>query len=197
MAQEWRKEFFYSILTPEQRRRFSDVNWLEFPYKIIECSGRSRDGPWICSGLTGFRSPREALEDVVRRCHQDFHEFCVEYLNNAWALVCYRQLIIDKNKVFWDRYILGPYNEFKEILRLYNITPKFLEPEPKTAEDKLRKYAQLGYEFQVLKRWNKHYLYARKWMPEEKKRRSKYIGPWTENLKKLAEEIGIKPTYYA
>jgi hypothetical protein len=71
-----------------------------------------------------------------------------------------------------------------------------VEPEPTRPQDKIRKYAKLGYEFQLLKRWNKYYLYARKWVPENRKRDCKYIGPWTDQLKEIIEGLGIKLSKY-
>jgi len=188
MAQNWRKEFLEKYCGKPWVYK---IEWWFWSCPVIYCLGKSRNGPWVVEDALAAASPDDALWVVVERVRGKPHEFCVELIEDVWVLVCYA--FQDQQ---WHKYILGPCTEFEDLLEYYKITPRKVEPEPKTAEDKLRKYAQLGYEFQILKRWNKHYLYARKWMPEEKKRSSRYIGPWTDNLKKLAEEMGVKPTYY-
>lgn len=188
MRQNWRKEFLEKNCRKPWVYR---IEWSFWSCPVIYCRGKSRNGPWVVEDALAACLPEDALWIVVEKVRGKPHEFCVELVEGVWVLACYT--FQDQQ---WHKYILGPYSEFENLLEHYKISPRKVEPEPKTAEDKLRKYAKLGYEFQVLKRWNKYYLYARKWIPEEKKRSSKYIGPWTDNLKRLAEEINVKPTYY-
>lgn len=187
MTRNWRKEF----LEKNCRELWVyKIDWQYWSRPVIYCIGRSRDGPWVVKDAFAASFPEDDLWIVTQKVRGKSHEFCLELIEGVWVLVCYTF-----QDGLWHRYILGPYNEFEGILSNFGISPRKVEPEPTTPEDKLRKYAKLGYEFQVLKRWNKRYLYARKWIPEEKKRKSKYIGPWTDNLKKLAQELGIKPAY--
>ncbi|MEM2027418.1 MAG: hypothetical protein QXT30_06645 [Candidatus Bathyarchaeia archaeon] len=59
------------------------------------------------------------------------------------------------------------------------------------AVEKMKKYAELQYNFRVRKRGDRLYLKCYKWT-EEKKVDYKQIGPLTKALKKKIKELGIK-----
>ena len=190
-AYDWRRKVYASLLAPEDLESHPNFGWRDYPYFELDQFGWSREGPWRLSGFIGHQSAEDELEDVCRRAARGHHEFCVETICGSQTLTCYIQDRTFDGRESWDRIVLGPYHEFKSLLERYGITPRHIEPEPATPEGKLRKYAKLGYEFQLRKLWNKHYLYARKWIKEKRKRDTKYIGQWTEQLKKTAEELNI------
>ncbi|MEM2612597.1 MAG: type IV secretion system DNA-binding domain-containing protein [Nitrososphaerota archaeon] len=60
------------------------------------------------------------------------------------------------------------------------------------AVEKMKKYAELQYNFRVRKRGDRLYLECYKWSEEKKKVDYKQIGPLTEGLKKKIKELGIE-----
>jgi hypothetical protein len=130
------------------------------------------------------------LEDVLKHMRAHTVELSVELIDNTLTLTAR-----DKESP-QIKYFFGPYEAYKVLLELYGLKPKILSREPHTTEVRLRKYAQLGYRFELQKRWNKTYLYAWKWLPDKKKRDSKYIGAWNDDLKRVAMELRVKVSDY-
>lgn len=144
-------------------------------------------GKCCYSDLLKCPTPDEALDRVIGSAHGN--PLRLEKINGVWNIVArdsYRG---------WDGgsreevLLLRPYERYKEALMRRGIA---LEPEPESPEERLMKYAGLGYDFQLRRFWKRYYLYARKWDREKKRREHKYIGRWEENLKKMAEKVGIR-----
>jgi len=60
-----------------------------------------------------------------------------------------------------------------------------------TPEEKLRKCVEEQCRFELKKRGNRYALYAWKWIPEERKRKTYYIGMLDERLRKALEEAKL------
>lgn len=148
-------------------------------------------GKYHHSDWFGCPTPDEALNYVIRNAGGN--PLKLKKMNGVWNIVVRRPFITSWGEPREEVLLLRPYERYREALMRRGIA---LEPEPESPEDRLRKYASLGYEFQLRRFWKSYYLYARKWNRKSRRREHKYIGPWSEKLKKMAETLGIKITTY-
>jgi hypothetical protein len=142
--------------------------------------------------LTVLRDPAKE-EEMVNELSKDCY-FRVEYLERVWTVMAYK-----KDDV--GMYFVGPFTlDLLKLLRKRGITPILYESNVQfkadAPEHKLAKYLMLDYHFEARKRWRKTFLYAWKWLPNEKRRETKYIGPWNDKMKKLARELNLQMPEY-